>query len=645
MLETKPDWITHPAGIERRVTNDFIPLTLKQDGQSIVISMWGREYRYSKESLLPIGIISQTRQLLARPAEVQFAAESQTLENKSATIQILEQSPDHIRFILRKQYDLFQVSTENSIEFDGMQWTKLTIKPLKKGAGLERLSLEFPLMPENSTLMNRSNCGVSSKQFSGKTPDQWNSGFAPVVWMGNEYVGQCFFIETAAGLQLQDSSKFYEVLRNDRETLLRVNFVDQKITLDKPISFSFGCYATPSRPLPANWLSWSYYGRPNENYKGTELHVLHNDRCFDESNQFLHEAHPWKWFTDSAQRARDEGYYFMKYTSTRYLSFYKNQTKSDLDYKKSLCKEYDVEYFETPERKFWAPEWEMVSGKQELCTNTAWRDLICAGLKDRVEKGQVDGIYFDCGFPMACSNPLHGCTGRYDILSQREIRRRLTNLFETNNKKSLIMEHCSDNLLGPQMNFVTFALDGEQLSGGTEDYRKELSLDRMRVMSIGTNQGQIPITLFYEPTNSTEKTDSFLAIWALHMPVHSIASMHGWPVNLWHAYSLDRDFCFTEQVKRLGYWENTKVVKVTPDEVKVTVYYKPGKMLLVASNLSDQKINAKIKLDFGVLGMLANKIKCEKYLDNQEQAPQYANGMLKCIIKPNSCVMCILTNE
>ncbi|NLE29893.1 MAG: hypothetical protein GX629_09525, partial [Phycisphaerae bacterium] len=335
MMETRPDWIVHPAGAERRVTNDFIPLTLKQDDKAFVIGMWGREYRYAKDSLLPSGIVSQTRQLLARPAEFRFSSGKEDSKSGSIPIRILEQSPDRIRFVLQKRYDRFMVSTENTIEFDGMQWTTITIKPLKNRSSLEKVSLEFPLVPDNSTLIHRNYCGVSSKQFSGKTPDRWNSGFAPIVWIGNEYVGHCFFIETPAGLQIQDSARFYEVERTDRETLLRVNFVDQKITLDKPITFSFGWFATPSRPLPENWLSWAYYGRPGEEYKGTEFQVLLNDRCFDESNQFLHEAHPWKWFTDQAKIAHESGRHFLKYTSTHYLSFYKNWTKDALDQKKS----------------------------------------------------------------------------------------------------------------------------------------------------------------------------------------------------------------------------------------------------------------------------------------------------------------------
>jgi hypothetical protein len=136
-----------------------------------------------------------------------------------------------------------------------------------------------------------------------------------------------------------------------------------------------------------------------------------------------------------------------------------------------------------------------------------------------------------------------------------------------------------------------------------------------------------------------------MAIWALHMPIHNIASHAGYPINLWWAFKLDFEFGFDKQTRRLGYWENQEVVKVAPDDVKVTIYHKSGRMLLVATNLSDRKIDANIDLKVRAIGLDGNKIRCGKYLTNQEQAPQYTDGVLKCAIKANSCVMCILSEK
>jgi hypothetical protein len=646
MLQTSPDWIKNPAGIERRVTNGFSPIKVENQSNEMKIGVWGREYLFNK-TLLPVTISSQSRKLLQRSATLAIIAGGKELKPEPARVKITESTDDQVCFTIRQKIGDYQITTSNRVEFDGLVWTQMKIVPLKKASRVERVWLEFPFALEESTLIHANNCAVSTKQFSGQTPAEWQSSFLPVVWLGNENVGNCFFMETPIGCFTTDPKRFYEVKRDNRETLFRVNFVDHEISMEKPVEISFGWFATPARPLPENWLAWEYQSVPEVKYDGMAITRMCSDPCWDESNQFLHEAHPWLWFRNFSKVTREKGVIGLKYTQTRCLSFYKDCDKASLDSKKAECKNWEVNYFETPERKFWADEWKVTPTQDYLCTNTAWRDLICAGLKDRIEKGDIDGIYFDYAFPMQCFNLLHGCNQRYDILSQREIRRRLTNIFEANKKRATIMEHTSDNLLGPQMNFATCFLDGEQLSGGVEnnDYRKSLPLDRMRVMSTGTNWGVVPMTLFYGGKEKVELAESFMAIWALHMPIHNISCMGGYPINLWWAFMLDFEFGFDKQTQRLGYWENSEVVKVMPGDVKVTIYHKPGKVLLVASNLSDRKIDTKIDLNFSPLGLTGNKIKCGKYLENQEQAPQYTDGVLKCVLKPNSCTMCILSEE
>jgi hypothetical protein len=646
MLETSPDWIKNPAGIQRRVTNVFSPVKLENQNGAMKIGTWGREYLFNN-ALLPTEVFSQSRKLLQRPSLLTMVAGGKELKSDPAVVEVVENNDDQVSFVASQKIGDYRVTTRNRVEFDGLVWTQMKIDPLEKGSRIDRVRLEFPFAAEESTLIHANNCSVSAKQFSGQTPAEWQSGFLPIVWLGNEKVGNCFFMETPAGCDTADAKRFYEVKRDSRETLFQVNIIDHEISVEKPVEISFGWFATPARPLPDNWLAWEYQSVPEVKYDGMAMTRVCSDPCWDESNQFLHEAHPWSWFQSFSNGAKNAGVIALKYASTRFLSFYKDCDQATLDKKKSQCKGWDVDYFETPERKFWADEWKISPSRDYLCTNTAWRDLICAGYRDRIEKGGVNGAYFDYAFPMQCSNPLHGCDRRYDILSQREIRRRLTNLFEANGKRATIMEHVSDNLLGPQMSFATCLLDGEHLSGGVEnnDYRKSLPLDRMRVMSIATNWGVIPSILFYGKTEQVELADSFMAIWALHMPIHNMTCQTGYAINLWWAFKLDFEFGFDKQTRRLGYWENQDVVKATPEDVKVTIYHKPGQMLLVASNLSDRKIDAKIDLDCRPIGLDGSKLKCGNNIKNQERPPQYADGVLNCAIKANSCVMCILSEK
>ena len=643
MQDTEPDWIKRPAGIQGRVANGFSPIRLEHTNGDMRISLWGREYCFEK-TMFPSGVLSQGREMLLSPVNLKIVAQGVPLEQGAVILEETERTDNQVCFTANQKMGPYQVTANHRIEFDGTVWTQLKIAPLQKGSNAERIVLEFPFASKQTSLIHANNCAVSSPQFSGATPANWSSAFKPVVWLGTENVGYCFFLETPVGFDIADKNRFYEVQRNDKETLFRVTVVDRDIAMNEPMEIAFGWFATPGRPLPENWLAWQYGSVPEVNYDDLHMTRLESDPYWDESNQFLHEAYPLEFWRTFSNKAKDSGIIALKYTQTRFLSFYKDHDKAEMNRKKAQCKEYDVQFFETPERKFWADEWKSAPPEDYLCTSTTWRELICAGLKDRIEKGDINGIYFDYAFPMQCSRALHGCNQRYDIRSQREVRRRLTNIFEANGKRAIIMEHVSDNILGPQMNFATCLLDGEQLSGGVKnrDYREALPLDRMRVMSIGTNLGVIPFMIFYGGQERTKEAESLMAIWALHMPIHNITCHYGYPINLWWAYMLDFEFNFDKDTKRLGYWENAELVNVSPENVKATIYCKPSKMFIVASNLSDSEVEASIRLDAKALGMAPEKLKIVNYVQKSGTAPELGNGTLVTPINANSSVMCII---
>jgi hypothetical protein len=108
------------------------------------------------------------------------------------------------------------------------------------------------------------------------------------------------------------------------------------------------------------------------------------------------------------------------------------------------------------------------------------------------------------------------------------------------------------------------------------------------------------------------------------------------------ALILDQDFGFTNDTTRLGYWENAAIIGGQSDTLKSTVYYKPGAMLMVVSNLGNTAIEASLPLNTVKIGLDPSKLRIAGFLDNQTTVPLLAESFLKCSIKPNSCVMCIV---
>jgi hypothetical protein len=108
------------------------------------------------------------------------------------------------------------------------------------------------------------------------------------------------------------------------------------------------------------------------------------------------------------------------------------------------------------------------------------------------------------------------------------------------------------------------------------------------------------------------------------------------------ALILDQDFGFTNDTTRLGYWENAAIIGGQSDTLKSTVYYKPGAMLMVVSNLGNTAIEASLPLNTAAIGFDPLKLRIIHFLDNQAVSPSLAGGALVCSIKANSCVMCII---
>ena len=84
-------------------------------------------------------------------------------------------------------------------------------------------------------------------------------------------------------------------------------------------------------------------------------------------------------------------------------------------------------------------------------------------------------------------------------------------------------------------------------------------------------------------------------------------------------------------------------LKTTPGTVKVTLYHKPGSMLVVASNLEDVDIDAVIEIDAGDIGRSPAGLRITHILENQSSPPQWKSSTLSCSIRAKSCIMAIIS--
>ena len=591
------------------------------------VAMWGREFIYDN-SLFPVQIISQNQELLAGPIRIFATLNGRNYELTFGDLMLTETIPARATLTGQSNVPEALFTAVTQIEFDGLLHAKLTITPNQEGVQLTALSIGMPLRPKAATLMHRSRCIISARSWSGATPDNWSSDFIPVMWLGNEYAGICWFFEHTLHWQNQNVGNRFNVSKYDEATVFTLNMVEGiPLTLNQPITYELGFSVTPTKPMPAGWLAAVPVGL---------------DPWWDESNQFLHEAIPYEDWIPFTEEFHARSGKILKYTQTNFLSFYGDLSEEDIIKRKLPGKHY----FNTPEKIRYQEEWkklpvhQFTDIAQVLCSNSDWRHLIIAGIYERLKESGFDGIYFDCAMPYRCSNAAHGCFGRYDMLGQRDLRRRIYNIFDELGKKDgIIFEHISDNMLGPQMNFATYHYDGEQYSDYVEDYCDILSPERMRAFSIGTNWGHIPNFMAFS-RGGNAPTESLMAIWSLHMPWHAVK---GWVSPSGDAArDLEKEFQFDENTRRLGYWENTNLVGGQDENIKATIYHKPGLIFLVVSNLSKEPVDAVLELNLAGLGLNPERTKLIKSIEIQDKAPTLENGVYSTPIRPHSCVMSII---
>ena len=638
-LDARPGWLAEPVGLQRSVPKPFTPVEVLESGSGpsrVRLGVWGRTVAFDR-SLLPVGIESQGRQLLRGPIRLNGELAGAEWQDPLVLCRPVQASPDQVTMQVQGRAPCVAVDASWRLEFDGMLLVTMSVGPWPRSSTehllprpqLKSLTLDLPLRREAATLLHHNGCSASGGGWAGECPETWQSGLRPIVWLGNEDVGLCFFAENRNGWRTKQADRMLEILTTPDARILRLNLVDHPVALTEPLEITFGLIATPLRPMPENWLCWSWrtvtHFMPQRDVSfvpGPHETVL-SIPWWDESQQFLHEKQgDWETWAKEKAWHREHGRRFLKYTQTLGLG-------------------------DTPERRFWGHEWEMAPRDgRSYCPASDFRHLVAAGIGDRIVKGGVDGIYFDVAYPKPCANADHGCDGSFTILAQRDIRRRVANLFEQSGRPGMIFEHMSMNMYGPAMSFATVYLDGEQYYGRIhDDYRAAWTLGYLRAMNIGTNWGLVPQFLPMVTTKDEEAakraSDSLVAMWTLHAPLRHCIAWRAGPAYT-PAFELDQAFDFTPDTKRLGYWENADWVDVSPADVKVTLYRKPGRILLVASNLTYEGVEASIRLTTPPLGPPPASLKLDRVLGNQPVPPTLAQRVLRGPIRAGSCLMCIV---
>ena len=447
-----------------KIPKPYIPLRAESNHLNHTVHISERDYTFGADGMIT-SLISQGHELLAAPIRIVAQEDGHPSEwdnnypeNESESF-IQSRSDEKIVICGAKQSERFIIDTCNTVDYDGnididlkLMTRGLTvaqgfgvadIKPLQYI--LDKLWIEIPLKKDVCTLFHmyensdmkyadgtvRPKTNMSS---SGKVPDKSVAmPFKPVLWLGNEERGICWFAENNRYWQPEDLDSAMELIYEDDALVLRIRLLDSHPRawvgnpekgneLYHPIDFHFGFHITPVKEFPKQpYIHNAFHLDCGFKIKGNYIDFLNDENRFDRlvekgvTTLVLHEK--WNksqnWFELSEFTANQLRYICDEChkRGIKVLPYFGYELSgmspvwSELKDKVAIKRQNDV-----------YGGWWRVPFQREyvVCYNSEYADLFIDGITNLMDTYHIDGVYLDgTAFPYYCEDVNHGC-GWYD---------------------------------------------------------------------------------------------------------------------------------------------------------------------------------------------------------------------------------------
>jgi hypothetical protein len=533
------------------------------------------------------------------------------------------------------------LNTKVSIEFDGLMLYEISV-PEGEGKDIENITIDIPLL--NNIAVYRHRFGWAWKDvasYSGSLPKTTGvierSKFIPFYWFGDDYRGLFWFSESDEMWPNGRNNDAIQVIRTDKELLLRLVIKKATQTLPPNWKLVFGLQATPVKPIPKNWRSIRLAPARKANInivwpEPTKASLLYYG---------YPEAADQKIFAErirelNAKRIKAAPYVCLTHLSTASPEWQK------------YASQWSTSQFDTEsgDVKAFGASFAKVSP-----TGSGWSDFIVWKTKRFMDQHGITSIYHDNTQPYGCAAPVNGVGYMRDgkpqmafpILGYRSLYRRMYSVIKRNPKQTFTIAHMSSKVTIPILAYEDAYLDGEQFGDVVKDnYLDVLTLDAFRVEFVGQQWGLIPIFLPEFRPPYIDKVEPTRGLMALLM-IHDVAI---WP--LWcnldvvneALYALD-EFGYSN-AEFIPYFDAVPPAASTLKDVYVSAYKRPdGKVLLIIGNLGKESREGEITINTKRLGIKTDKIIT---WPDKQQISLKGDGVIRVYIPRQGYRMVVLNN-
>jgi hypothetical protein len=632
-IPERPEWWQNDLGVTDEVLPPYTPI--ETDG--LVVSPWGRDYVFSDALILrglvahpdPNAQISEladrfhtTTDLLAGPIAVAGIIDGEPVRIESGQPNVVDSADDAVRIASRASEAGVRFSTAVLLEYDGIAQVRLTIEP-DDPVEMRQMRVEIPLPNDLVTLMNFNSVdGFKLNCFAGAAPAGegvvWEESWLPLIWLGDEYRGLCWFNDRWDGWSGDVMRKGrVQLVREGGAATLRLNFAPELNAQADPITLNFCLVGTPTRTMPEGWRGLVRDGavtrpEPRDPIDGpldrpVDFRVWwsHGPGMTD------HHAYPVPLHSEETMR---EVWNYEDGGPSDIQHHYPNNVTGD-----------------RPISATWYGDWANVStadlldkltleapGGGRVDWNTNVRDWWLWEINAMMEPG-LDGMYFDDPYIYPSYNDRTGGAVReedgtvrpsYGMLGLREYFRRTRALAFERSDRPWIDIHMSAQLMLPFYVFCDSFLNGEhlnmKLSKDDPDYFDVLPVAELKAQYMGYQWGLAPFLLPELPEGFRRSEPKTREILAYFLP-HDVYFWRAWsdPATLNAALKpLQTEFGIGDADNRfLPYWEAAGTIGGQTETLVCSAHIKPGRAMLVIGNWAEEPAELDLALDLEALGL------------------------------------------
>ncbi len=591
-------WYHNTLGDTDAAFYPFPPMTVKGSA----VSCWGRTTTYTG-CALPAQITSQGVPLLTRPLSLVLERENTraTLSARGAP-KVTSAKSGKVTLTGAGQLAKMTAAVTTTEELDGWTWMEMTLTP-KGAVPVDKLYLDIPLKSELTPLLSAAGASYGDGLARKVPPGEgrlWSSqdftincmtkgSFIPLVWLGDDQRGLCWFADDDQGWTPSDRTPAVEVMRTGDEVVLRLNLISEPETLTAPRTIRWGLIASPMKPqLPG--------------FRFAEVNFSSAFGVVGMDNSNWSDTIPNKPYEDSKKQVEQMGALWP------YVDSAANVTPC-------ICSGWIC----TSDRK----ALNYFRGEIDGTPTRTEQDLYLYNLKQWVERAGIAGIYHDCFAPRKSTNLTGGGAYRlpdgalqpgWNLTRSREFLKRLwVMLLQSGHTPPDI--RCNGGTVIPSLGFILKSNMGESSFFVTEsrDFDFQDMWPQKELFQVW-NPHTFGMTLNWMQPNGTwmsrvdQSTSQGRAAAEYHLRVmcgyllaHDITRVNGGyervniPLLSWGMNKPDVTF--------YPYWRPLPFASCPSRDVLMSAWSRPDKVLFVIDNTLRSDTEVTVHVDYRKAGV------------------------------------------